>query len=261
MSFYKPKNLLSSDSLKTRKGEKHNYKTFIMYLSPFTDNSKGINLCSHASDGCADACLFNSGNARFNRVQTSRRNKTEYFLGDRKGFLDQLDKEIGKLRKKYLKNDFELVIRLNGTSDIVFEKFVIRDNKNIFELYPDVQFYDYTKNNYRFRKVRSSNYHLTFSRSESNGDNVDEVLSNGGNVAVVFESTPETFLGYEVVNGDEDDLRFNDKENVIIGLKYKRASVKGGGAKNDEAMKSGFVVTNETIKLFEKIGKTTKAVA
>jgi hypothetical protein len=255
MDFYKPKNLLSADSIKTRKGEKKNFKTFIMYLSPFTDNSKGINLCSHASAGCADACLFNSGNARFNRVQTSRRNKTEYFLADRKGFLAQLDKEIGKLEAKYLKNDFELVIRLNGTSDIVFEKFIVRDNKNIFELYPKIQFYDYTKNNFRFKKVQASNYHLTFSRSESNGENVVEVLNNGGNVAVVFENTPKTFLGYEVINGDEDDLRFNDKKNVIVGLKYKRASVKGGGEKNDEAMKSGFVVTDEAIKMFENIGK------
>jgi hypothetical protein len=41
-----------------KKGEKLGYTTYIMYLAPYTQNSKGINLCSHASVGCAKACLF-----------------------------------------------------------------------------------------------------------------------------------------------------------------------------------------------------------
>src|SRR5690606_23281712 len=142
------------------------------------------------------------------KIQDGRRNKTEYFLSNRKGFLEQLDAEIAKYTKRYAKSEYKLCIRLNGTSDIVFEKFKVRDGKNIFELYPEIQFYDYTKNYLRFRKVLPANYHLTFSRSETNGDRVLEVLESGANVAVVFDKLPETYLGYPVINGDENDLRF-----------------------------------------------------
>ena len=242
MEFYKPKNLLSFNNAKTIKSKKKGYDTYIMYLSPFTANSKGINLCSHASEGCAKACLFNSGYAFLDNVQKGRRNKTEYFLADRKAFLAQLDAEIGKLEARYQKKTNKLVIRLNGTSDIVFEKFKIREGKNIFELYPEIQFYDYTKNYIRFRKPLPKNYHLTFSRSESNDEKVDEVLSNGGNVAVVFDKLPEFYKGYPVINGDKDDMRFKDGKNVVVGLKYKKATTKNGGEKNDAAIESGFVV-------------------
>ncbi|MES2515943.1 MAG: hypothetical protein V4580_17450 [Bacteroidota bacterium] len=172
MHYTIPNNLLSTNNIKTIKGEKFGYTTYIMYLAPFTQNSKGINLCSHASAGCAKACLFSSGAARYDRVQEGKRNKTEYFLADRAKYLAQLDKEIGSIVKKakHKGTDNIPVIRLNGTSDIAWEKFKLREGKNIFELYPNVQFYDYTKNYIRFQKVLPANYHLTFSMSETNGD-------------------------------------------------------------------------------------------
>ncbi len=78
MNYRVPKNLLSFKNSKTIKGEKLGIKTAILYLSPYTQNSKGINLCSHATEGCAKACLFGSGAARFSGVQAGKLNKTEY---------------------------------------------------------------------------------------------------------------------------------------------------------------------------------------
>ncbi len=83
--------------------------------------------------------------------------------------------------------------------------------------FSDVQFYDYTKIVKTFDRVLPANYHLTFSRSESNQAEVLKVLANGGNVAVVFNNLPETYLGYKVISGDETDLRFLDEKNVIVG--------------------------------------------
>ena len=40
-------------------------------------------------------------------------------------------------------------------------------------------------------------------------------------MAVVFDTLPDTWKGFEVVNGDLSDLRPKDKSNVIIGLKAK----------------------------------------
>jgi len=154
--------------------------------------------------------------------------------------------EIEKLVNKHSKLDERVCIRLNGTSDLSWEKFKVKDNKSIIELFPQVQFYDYTKNYIRFSRVLPLNYHLTFSRSEVNDDKVEELLSQGHNVAVVFDKLPETFKGYKVVNGDLSDLRFKDEKNVVVGLKYKQMT--GKGADNQKAFKSGFALKIENLE-------------
>jgi hypothetical protein len=246
-TLVKRKPLLSTNNAKTIKGEKLGYITYILYMSPFTANSKGINVCSHASKGCADSCLVGSGfGGMYTSVMQGRINKTEYFLKDRVGFLFQLKEEIEKAIKKHEGKEI-VTFRLNGTSDLPYEKYKVFDNntKNIFEMFPNVQFYDYTKNYLRFDKVLPSNYHLTFSRSETNHVKSIELLNRGINVAMVFDKLPETYEGFEVINADLDDLRFLDKRGVICGLKYKKMTGKGGAEKNKLAFESGFIVRTE----------------
>jgi hypothetical protein len=269
MSYTKPKQLLTINSQKTIKSQKKGYDTYIMYLTPHKDNASRANACPNASKGCIAACLFNSGNARFNQVQAGRYNKSNYLIEDPKVFLEQLDQEIGKLSKRYLKKSNKLCIRLNGTSDWAWENkeeridiidgkevkipsFVVRDGKNIFELYPEIQFYDYTKTAARIGNT-PANYHLTFSRSESNQEEVIQVLNGGGNVAAVFTELPETYLGYPVVDGDQDDLRFLDGSNVVVGLTHKKASTKGGGKRNDLAISSGFVIETDKLEQAKEV--------
>lgn len=241
-----PKNLLSFENAKTIKSEKLNIKTYILYMSSGSQNEKNINLCSHATKGCLSACLFKSGFGGFySTVEKARINKSNYFLENKKLFLLQLVSEIKKLVTKHAKDGFDLAIRLNGTTDIAWEKLKIEDRKNIFQMFPDVTFYDYTKNPIRFFKPLPKNYSLTFSRSEENANDVDKVLSLGGNVAVVFDELPTTYLGYEVINGDLSDARFLDKKNVIVGLKYKKLTMKG--ADNNIERFEDFVVKNSDI--------------
>jgi hypothetical protein len=247
MNAIKRKPLLSTNNAKTIKGEKLGYMTYILYMSPFNLNSKGINVCSHASKGCADSCLVGSGfGGMYTSVMQGRVNKTEYFLTSRIEFMFQLKTEIEKAIAKN-KDKAIVTFRLNGTSDLPFEKYKVFENgtKNIFELFPDVQFYDYTKNYLRFDKVLPSNYHLTFSRSETNEEKSLEILKRGYNVAMVFDKLPKTYMGYEVINADNDDLRFLDKQGVICGLKYKKMTGKGGAEKNKVAFESGFVIKTE----------------
>lgn len=245
--------LLSTNNTKTMKGEKLGYKTYIMYLSPFNQNSKGINVCSHASKGCAEACLFGSGfGGIYTSVEQGRIRKTEFFLKDRLGFLTQLKFEIERAIR--INKDKAIVtFRLNGTSDLPFEKYKVFEGKNIFELFPDVQFYDYTKNHLRMTKELPSNYHLTFSRSETNEVKALELLNAGFNVAMVFDKLPETYKGFKVVNGDLDDLRFLDDKNVIVGLKYKKMT--GKGADNTLAFTSGFAIQTLPTKVAKVVKK------
>lgn len=237
----KTQKLLSKDNAKTIKGEKEGIKTFIVYLSPFTQNEKGINLCSHASEGCVKSCLFGSGRGgMFTSVEEARIKKTNFFVNNRENFLTQLIKEI----KSVTKNNNKVFIRLNGTSDIPFEKFKI-DGKNIFEHFPSVQFYDYTKNPLRMFKYLKNelpkNYYLTFSRSETNENICLYVLKMGGSVAMVFNKLPNKYKGFKVIDGDINDLRPLDDKNVIVGLKFKKLTKKG--ADNITPFKSNFVIT------------------
>lgn len=236
--FYRSK-LLSRNNHKTIKGEKYGYVTYILYMAPHRQNAHGKNLCANASKGCAAACLYKSGfGGMYSGVQKGRVNKANWFIEDRVSFMDRLDKEIGNAIKRHI-ND-RVVFRLNGTSDIPYEDIVVRDGKNIFELYPKVKFYDYTKNWKRFDKVLPKNYHLTFSRSEVNDDKAMELLARGFNVAVVFRDIPKRFRGYRVVDGDKSDLRFKDGKGVIVGLKYKLLT--GKGVDNSAAFKAGFAI-------------------
>lgn len=254
--------LLTTNNSKTIKSLKINdvetdlaFLTYILYMSPFKANSKGINVCSHASKGCADSCLVGSGfGGMYENVNKGRVLKTEHFLRDRVGFLHQIKEEIEKAIIKH-KDKVILTIRLNGTSDLPYEKYKVFENntKNIFEIFPNIQFYDYTKNYLRFDKVLPSNYHLTFSLSETNFDKSMEILKRGFNVAMVMTKLDDNLFGYKVINGDISDLRHLDEKNVIVGLKYKKMTGKGGAEKNKLALESGFVINTDKIEEIDKV--------
>ena len=178
-----------------------------------------------------------------NSVQDARINKTLEYLKDPKNFMVNIYKEIVKLQKKYGNS---LAIRLNGTSDLPFEniKVVLEDRyySNIFEAFPNVQFYDYTKNPRRVLKNEIPNYYLTFSRAETklNIEYSRNVLNEGKNVAMVFSKDLHEQLvkmgkivynnrEVNVIDGDETDLRFLDMPNSIVALKAKGKAIKDNG--------------------------------
>jgi hypothetical protein len=119
------------------------------------------------------------------------------------------------------------VFRLNGTSDLSWEKYEMTEGKNVFDVFAGIQFYDYTK--VLGRKVKHiENYHLTFSKADGNDSDVAEALMQGMSVVAVYDKIPEG-----VPSADETDLRFLDPKGVMLGLKAK------GRAKKDY---SGFVI-------------------
>lgn len=233
-----PANLFGTQNAKTKKGDKLGYTTYIIYLSPHKQNSKGKNLCPNATNGCTAACLFTAGRGKFTMTQNARLNKTEYFLNDRDGFMTQAANEIAHGVKKHgAKN---ICIRFNGTSDIPFENIPVGEYPNIMTMFPDVQFYDYTKVFNRLTKVLPTNYHLTFSRAETpkNQNEANIALKMGFNVAAVFAVKDETKLplkynGIPVINGDAHDLTFLHPKGCIVGLKAK------GDGKKDT---TGFII-------------------
>ena len=146
---------------KTIKSEKVGVLTGIIYMSPY--NLSGKNVCPGASAGCAAACLNTAGRGAMNVVQAARLKKTQRFFQDRQQFLWDLVNEISALRRKANAKGMKAAVRLNGTSDLPYERYKIRDTgKNIMQLFPDVQFYDYTKLEHRIvGQQLPDNYHLT----------------------------------------------------------------------------------------------------
>jgi hypothetical protein len=213
--------MLSTESPKTIKADKHGYLNAILYMAPHT--TSGVNLCPKASPACSALCLgWFSGQASIvkdlergsNSARAARIRKAQWFMRDRQGFMTAIADEIHRLSRRAFRKGKMLCVRLNGSTDIAWEgvRFKWRGSHvNIFEVFPDVQFVDYTKIAARFDKPLPRNYHLTFSRSETNEAEALRLLGEGRNVAVVFEEKPlHSWHGYTVVDGDEHDLRHLD---------------------------------------------------
>ncbi len=218
-------------STKTNKSMKYGYANFIMYLAPH--KLSGHNVCPGATIGCIKSCLNESGralwvekNGKINPIHKARLNRTLMYFNERDHFLEQLTKEIKSGIKWAKKRDLIPAFRLNGTSDLRWE------NHGIIQKFNDIQFYDYTK--LYNRRNLPANYHLTFSRAESNQEQTLNAVVNGLNISAVFRNElPKEYLGLNVINGDEHDLRFLDPQRSCIGLIAK------GKAKHDT---SGFVI-------------------
>lgn len=248
MNYTKPKKLLGIDSnYKTVKGQSKGYMTGILYLAPA--DLSGYEVCPQRSKGCTEACLNTAGRGGMTSVQKSRINKTRWYFNERDTFMAQLVKDIDALIRKADREGFTPVVRLNGTSDIPWERIPLKtvehgidvEYPNIMTMFPDVQFYDYTKITKRAlahaRGEMPANYHITFSATESNQDDCAKVAVAGGNVAVVYREQP---LGSDmVIDGDLTDLRFlDDKERKIAGMGLVVALKAKGKARKDT---SGFV--------------------
>ena len=247
MTINKPKirkPLLGFDTnAKTVKGEQLGFLTGILYLAP--SDISGFQVCPMAKIAqCEKACLYSAGRGAFTSIQNARIKKTQYFFNDRQDFMLNLVKDIEKGIKQADKAGLTLLIRLNGTSDIKWENvhfdYEFMNGKirsiTIFDLFPEIQFYDYSKQVNRIDLPK--NYDLTFSYSGvvSFQPYVKKAIDNQMRIATVFrkvEDIPTSFLGLPVVSGDNSDIRHLDDQNSIVALYAK------GKAKKDY---SGFVV-------------------
>jgi len=244
--------LLTTGNPKTDKSAAFGYLTAILHLAP--SYLSGRNVCPHATPGCIAACLNTAGRGGIakaaegrltapengahvpdNAIQRARLARTLAFFEDRGAFVVKLEREIVAHVRAAERAGLKPAVRLNGTSDLAWERIA----PHLFERFPEVQFYDYTKSAKRAMAHAEGrmprNYHLTLSRSESNERDCVLVHHAGGTVAAVC--APDYFEGAiahgGAVNGDLHDLRFLDPRGALVALKAK------GRAKRDA---SGFVV-------------------
>jgi len=226
---YKPqKKLLGSSTYKMEKSQKYKYLSEILHLAP--SNIGGVNICPNASPECIKLCLNTSGRGQMTSVQKSRLNKKFYFLADRLKFLNHLDHEIKLSYARASRKGFKYTVRLNGTSDLPFERYKLENGLNLMDNNPQVQFIDYTKVTNRLDKKNKipKNYSLTYSQAENNLKDVKQVLKTKYNIATVFrKKLPKKWLGRKVIDGDLSDLRhLEDGKKIIVGLIAKGKAIK-----------------------------------
>jgi hypothetical protein len=206
----------------------HQY-TYGLYLAPA--NTSGYNTCSHSTPECRMGCLNTSGRAGIEEfagtsiIKDARIKKTKLFYEQPQFFIAWLIADIQAGQRKAKKDGYYFSVRLNCTSDIDWQNIKI-NGETIFEIFPDVAFYDYTKNPNKFIN-KASNYHLTLSYTGRNWNACEVLLKRGVNVAMVFDvkteaELPKTYKGYQVINGDLTDYRIDDAKGIIVGLKWKR---------------------------------------
>lgn len=248
----KPLLTKGQSNTKIAKSEKFNggqYSIMILHLAPA--KISGYNMCPKASAGCKAICLNQAGQGGCNKehklvnntCHIARAGRATLLKTNKALFFKKLKSEINDFLIKCEIKGSSPCMRLNGTSDLNWSK--IKDpetGKNLMDLYPQIQFYDYTKDITQLKNA-GKNYYFTFSRSESNALDVSKALDMGVNVAVVFDKKmglPDTYMGYPVFDADQTDLRFLDaelsghKKPIIIGLVEK-----GYLARHD---RTGFVV-------------------
>ena len=217
-----------SENSKTIKSYDYGYLSTILHLAP--GKLSGQETCRWRTRECTKYCLNYSGRSLiFKSIVAARIRKTKLFFEKQDIFFAKLIRDIFKCIKYCNRKRLKLSVRLNGTSDIPWELIPVTYNgcqyDNIFDVFPEVQFYDYTKG--LKRKVDNlvrpiKNYDLTYSRSETNEKHIIGLLKDGYRVSVVFDGVlPDTWQGFKVIDGDKNDLRFLEPEGVVVGLSPK----------------------------------------
>ena len=251
---WRPPRLLSKANTKLAKADRN------VGLSLAPADLSGFQVCASSSVECRKHCIHTSGLAspnlhaladQCNPVWISRILKTLWFFRERDLFMGRLFKDVALNR--------DSAIRLNVFSDWMWERqsLIVTPElaahygtaagrfRNIMEVFPQTQFYDYTKHFARMSRDRPENYHLTFSLTEVNEVQARGILGQGMNVAAVVSSKEGFLLDHPIIDGDINDLRFLDPQGVIVGLKPKGSLRKA---------KSEFVYETGTI-----LWKTTQA--
>ena len=199
-------------------------------------DTSGANVCPYATPECKRFCLTYSGQGgigldsnNMNQVQRARINRTRLYYADPERFWAIFDREMLRHVKRSAKLGLTPDFRPNVYSDLLWERIAhpmsrLTGESTMFEVWPMVEFHDYTKIPYHYRpnEALPPNYHLTMSLSESNDMECAVALQNGRNVAAVFrDGLPDTFAGYPVIDGDKHDLRFLDVGPCVVGLRVK----------------------------------------
>ncbi|CAB4140967.1 hypothetical protein UFOVP401_44 [uncultured Caudovirales phage] len=186
--------------------------------------ASGYQLCPWRSPECEAACLgITSGRSKFSNVQEARIRKTRFLMDHPYEFFRRIFMDLQAAFRRHGSNGLAFAFRSNVLSDIPWE--TVCPHIYNFSSYN----YDYTKSFDRAMRSLNPNWEgadLTLSFSGHNWDECATFMQMGGNAAVVFAEPkdhplPESYRGFDVIDGDQSDLRIMDAPRCIVGLRAK----------------------------------------
>lgn len=233
-------------------------------LSPWIGSESLItklarNLCAFASPGCLGACLFTSGNGRYENVQNGRLRKSMLYMLEPVEFMKRAAKDAAKIVAKACELGLSVAFRFDGTSDEVtgfildnydqwralvlaelarIAKRAKVDLADLLKRFDAAQYYSYTKRprvSWRRRlMLHHDRLHITYSLHEGpkSIDHAREYLAKGHGVAAVMDAATKaqalslgTWLDAPVIDGDEHDARHlgPDAGHIVALLAKGRA--------------------------------------
>jgi hypothetical protein len=242
---------LLSQSAKIVKGEKFGYLTGVCYMSPAVAFDGG-NTCSHHKAGdCRGPCLVSSGHMALDGAVEARADRLALLLKDPALYFEILSRELKALQKRAKRKGIKTAGRMNGTTDLDWSRIQF-NGKTIFQHFPRIAWYDYTKNPKLAENYISAGISVTFSwYKRADTSTVLSLLDRGVNVAIAYkdrlaETQKIGGRSVPVINGDQSDLRFEDVRGVVVGLKYKFATMSKNSAEiNARALESGFIINSD----------------
>lgn len=206
----------------TRGGKRVEFRPFIINLIPASQS--GLNVCICATGDCARHCLHTAGNVGAMADKTiSRARKTWMLFFDPDEAFRQIAMQIARKKEKVDKENannkkthIQMTVRLNGTSDVVWRAVKGVEGKTLFELFPDIVFYDYVKLPFEMEsfmrkmdeagKPYPKNYHMTFSYGGTWNKSHQSVLDQGHNVTVAFGPGKMASKDYQIFPKDMGHL-------------------------------------------------------
>lgn len=215
--------------------------------------SSGIEACPWRTAQCTMACLGEEGHYRFARNARVKAARTEFEYEYPHHAWTLYAHEIERDLRAATKNGWRLYWR----PDILSDSQMWLKIPEFFAMFPGVTFYGYTKGWREALKYPGSwvlpNYKVAVSASERKTENVGYAISNGTNVAMVFDvddgsQLPDSHRGIPVVDATMDDTWMVSHAGVIGGLipiGWKMQQDTSGFVRRPERIKLGLQVTSK----------------
>ena len=239
VSFFRRNALLTIDQVKFRKtGKTGDFVQAGLTLSPADEC--GTNFCPGSSPGCRSQCLITTYRLQTETARTARVRRSHLLIDDPGAFCMFFSRDLARARARARAAGLVLVIRPNATSDVDAPRLF----GSLMADHPEDRWIDYTAVANRYARFLAgrfpANYHMTYSRKETNHRTARVFVRAGGTATVVVRSRATMarllasgFDGLPCVAGDDHDRRWEDPRGHWVLLLAK------GAAKGDT---TGFVV-------------------
>ena len=220
---------------------------------------RSLTMCG-MEGSCAKTCISMTGNLTLDSSLRSRYCKTWFWRTCPITFLRVLIHEILEICR--LSKADKVFFRLNGTSDVMWERYLDMDGlvKNIGKL---GGFNDYTKHSvaHRIRDNFPKNYRITFSVDEKTKSLTwaKHWMRLGHGCSIVCESVkkkkPQNIMALindyvKVLDGDLDDARFADPPSSMVLLRNKGPLKVSMCGKKKDGSQSGLIMPAQNIIQF-----------